>query len=140
MIFGILRYAQLELPNKEAPLVLCLIGQPTSEPKLKSASGRLKISGRTISVFSQKLENHLISQCNIIVLGQEIQADLSQFTFNNQLLICDGCQSELEHVSIELINVSQKIGFNVNLINAHQNKVNFNASLLKLATEIHQVE
>lgn len=140
MIFAILKYSRLSIDLSDAKLALCVVGSPTSENKLKMASGGVKVYGKEVLVLEKKSFAESVTDCHTIIYGEKTPPIDKNIQFNKQLVICDGCKEQKEFAAVELINVNKKIRFNINLIVSAENKVRFSSALLELASEIKDLK
>ncbi|VAW91820.1 hypothetical protein MNBD_GAMMA21-2802 [hydrothermal vent metagenome] len=144
IVLGILRFSSWPNDVRMASAFnLCTLGNPTSESTLVKISGQREYKDKPISTIVLNANAPDISKCNAIVIGPHIKKTvLSRFLGSKSafgiLTICDNCKPDLTSVMVYMLRKKNRVGFEVDLIQAKKNGMTFSSSLLELAIEVRQ--
>ena len=144
IVLGILRFSSW--PNDvsmASAFNLCTLGAPTSESTLIKVSGQRDYKDKPISTIVLHSKSPDISKCNAIVIGPHAKKYvLSKFIGRKSafgiLTICDNCQPDLSSVMVYMLRKKNRVGFEIDLIQAKKNGMTFSSSLLELAIDVKQ--
>ncbi len=141
VIIGILRFTQFDRLIENTPsFKLCLVAKPLSSKKILQYADKVQIKKKSINVYQiTKPQDIKEKSCSVVIFGQ----DTSDVWFQEKqssghfLSICDNC-SFSSNTAINLIRRNKRIGFEIQLRPAKQNKIIFSSSLLELAANIEE--
>ena len=143
VILGIIRFTSWPHQNdSKKNLNVCTLGEPLSKSELLPISNLHKVANRTLIVsVLNGVKN--IDVCDVLIFGPNLKIvdfsrRLQQTVALPIITICDGCNTLDTQTTIKLIQRSNRIGFEVNLVNANKQKVIFSSSLLEIASEVRQ--
>ena len=143
VILGIIRFTSWpHQENSKKTLNICTLGEPISKPALLPISNLHKVANRTV-IVSALGGDRTLDACDALIYGPNLK--IVDFSRNLQhtvslpiITICDGCKALDTETTIKLIHRSNRIGFEVNLVNANKQKIIISSSLLEVASEVRQ--
>ncbi|MDX1451651.1 MAG: YfiR family protein [Oleiphilaceae bacterium] len=132
VIFGILRFAEWpEILSTQEKVVLCAVGQSPAVEAIGSLKTLPRI-GQVVVEYRGALSPSQLRGCQAVIMGRRTGSQLPLAP--SALLICDECDPAAHGVAaINLMQLDNRIQFEVNLDRVREQKVNLSASLLELA-------
>ena len=144
IVLGILRFSSWPNDVRMASAFnLCTLGEPASKQTLIKISGQRKYQQRPITTFVLNNKSPDVSKCNAIVIGPDLETKylielLNSKTAFGILTICDSCRPDNKNAMVYMIRKQNRVGFEVDLVQAKKNGMSFSSSLLELAIEVKQ--
>jgi len=144
IVLGILRFSSWPNDvNMASAFNLCTLGQPISSDTLIKISGQRVHQGKPILTIILKVNAPDISNCNAIVIGAEVSRRVLSKLLSSKkafgiLTICDNCQTEHTRAMVFMLRKKNRVGFEIDLIQAQKNGMTFSSSLLELAIDVRQ--
>lgn len=141
IVVGILRYTTWNNEVEEgSELLLCSVGQTYSTNALKTEENRITVHGRKLKVTVRK-ENADLGNCPVVIYGntsnRPIKNEIAK-SYDNQLTICDGCNTERSSAIVTLTRRGGRIGIEVNVSKAKKVGLKFSSDMLELATIVEE--
>jgi hypothetical protein len=145
VILGVLRFTSWSHHDgSEKYLDVCTVGDPVAAPTLLLVSKLHKVVNKTLLVRNlDGKKNIKIDSCDVLVFGAgsrkvSLSLGMQHTAAHPVLTICDGCKLPDAATTIKLIQIGNRIGFEVNLENANIHGINLSSSLLELASEVRR--
>lgn len=141
LVAGIFRYTLWDaFVTSKDNIVVCLMGQPLSQPHLLSEIDGQSYGSRFIRVVEKETPD--LKNCHAAVIGEALTrgtvkniADLANDS--RVLTICDACNPDVANrIMIDLITRRQRLRFSVDLRRIKSAGIRLNSSLLELAAEV----